>query len=136
MKGTIPILLLEDDRVDAMAIKMVLRKLKVTNPLVIKSNGEEGLDYLRDKASEKPCLIFTDINMPVMNGLEFIKRVKEDESLKLIPVIVLTTSGERKDKMVFFGLGVAGYIIKPMDYNQFVEAMRTIKLYWTLSELP
>ena len=77
-----------------------------------------------------------DINMPVMNGIEFLHVVKNDETLKPIPVIVLTTSEEETDRIESFQLGVAGYIVKPVDFHSFVEAIRVLDLYWTLSELP
>ncbi len=92
--------------------------------------------FLRAPENESPCIILLDLNMPRMNGIEFLRVAKQDETLKRIPVVVLTTSGEEQDKVDSFDLGVAGYMIKPVDYQQFVEVMRTIDLYWTLSELP
>ena len=83
-----------------------------------------------------PCIILLDLNMPKMNGIEFLQVMKNDENLKRTPVIVLTTSGEEEDKTESFNLGVAGYIMKPADYVQFVEAVRAIDFYWTISELP
>lgn len=71
-----------------------------------------------------------------MNGIEFLKVLKSDESLRKIPVVVLTTSSDERDRVNSFDLGVAGYMIKPVDYIQFVEVVRTINLYWTISELP
>jgi len=136
MKTLKPILLVEDDDVDAMTVKRALSDLKVTNTLVHSLNGEDALGYLRTDGNKKPCIILLDLNMPKMNGFEFLKVAKADESLKKIPVIVLTTSEEEQDKVETFGLGVAGYIIKPTSYTKFVEAVRTINLYWTLSELP
>ena len=99
-------------------------------------NGEEGLEYLRDPEREQPGIILLDLNMPRMNGIEFLQVVKKDERLKRIPVVVLTTSVEEQDKAETFNLGIAGYMIKPVDYRQFVEVVKTIHLYWTLSELP
>jgi len=131
-----PILLVEDDRVDAMTVERALKDLKATNELVHRVNGEEALEYLRNESNKKPCVILLDLNMPKMNGVEFLKVAKADEALKKIPVIVLTTSEEEQDVVESFNLGVAGYIVKPTDYKKFVEAIRTIDLYWTLSELP
>ena len=74
--------------------------------------------------------------MPVMNGFEFLALIKQDEHLKRFPVIVLTTSEEQQDKLNSFNLGVAGYMAKPVDYRKFVEVMRSIDLYWSISELP
>jgi CheY-like chemotaxis protein len=130
-----PILLVEDDRVDAMTVKRALKDINVTNPLTIVSNGEEALEFLRDKKNKKPGIILLDLNMPKMNGIEFLKVVKQDDLLKMIPVIVLTTSRQDQDKIDSFRLSVAGYMIKPVDYLQFVEVVKTINMYWTLSEL-
>ena len=130
------ILLVEDDEVDAMTVKRALKELHVTNPLVVRENGEEALAYLRDPNNEKPCLILLDLNMPVMSGIEFLQVSKQDDALKVIPVVVLTTSQEQQDKVASFNLGVAGYMAKPVIYQQFVEVMRTINAYWTISEIP
>jgi CheY-like chemotaxis protein len=131
-----PILLVEDDQVDVMTVKRALKEIKVTNPVVNLENGEEALKYLRDPAKPKPCIILLDLNMPIMNGIEFLEVVKHDDLLRRIPVVVLTTSGEQQDKVNSFDLGVAGYMAKPVDYRQFVEVMRTIDAYWTISEVP
>jgi CheY-like chemotaxis protein len=131
-----PILLVEDDQVDIMTVLRALKEIKVTNPVVNRENGEEALNYLRDPGSEKPCIILLDLNMPVMNGIEFLQVVKHDSALKRIPVVVLTTSEEQQDKVNSFDLGVAGYMAKPVDYRQFVEVMRSIDAYWTISEMP
>jgi|HigsolmetaGSP11D_1036233.scaffolds.fasta_scaffold02221_5 Response regulators consisting of a CheY-like receiver domain and a winged-helix DNA-binding domain len=131
-----PILLVEDDQVDAMTVRRALKELNVTNPLVHCVHGEAALAYLQDPASERPCLILLDLNMPIMNGIEFLQALKKLPILKRIPVIVLTTSAEEQDKCQSFDLGIAGYMKKPVDYRQFVEVMRTIDAYWTLSEAP
>jgi CheY-like chemotaxis protein len=136
MRNLQPILLVEDDQVDAMTVKRALKDLNVTNRLVHTSDGEEALEHLRDGSNKNPCVILLDLNMPKMNGIELLKIVKDDDVLKKIPVVVLTTSQDTQDKVETFGLSVAGYIVKPADYKKFVEAMRTINLYWTLSELP
>ncbi|MDE2118211.1 MAG: response regulator [Betaproteobacteria bacterium] len=131
-----PILLVEDDQVDVMTVKRALKEIHVTNPMVNRENGEEALKYLRNPQSDKPCIILLDLNMPIMNGIEFLRVVKHDAQLKRIPVVVLTTSEEQQDKVNSFDLGVAGYMAKPVDYRQFVEVMRTIDAYWTISEVP
>ncbi|MHB1091884.1 response regulator [Thiobacillus sp.] len=137
MKSTCKaILLVEDDEVDAMTVRRALKELHVGNPLVRAENGEEALAYLRKPGEAMPCLILLDLNMPVMGGIEFLQLVKYDAALRRIPVVVLTTSDEQQDKVASFDLGVAGYIRKPVDYKQFVEAVRAIDAYWTLSELP
>ena len=135
MRDLRPILLAEDDSVDAMTVKRAIKDLKVTNQLVHTTNGEEALQYLRDSNNKRPCLILLDLNMPKMNGIEFLKIVKADDLLKRIPVVVLTTSKEEQDIVESFKLSVAGYMVKAVDYKKFVEVIRTIDLYWSLSEL-
>ena len=129
-------MLVEDDEVDAMTVRRALKELHVGNPMVQAENGEEALAYLRQPGQVMPCIILLDLNMPVMGGIEFLQVAKQDAALKRIPVVVLTTSEEQQDKVASFDLGVAGYIRKPVDYKQFVEAVRSIDAYWTLSELP
>ena len=136
MKSQRPILLVEDDRVDAMTVKRALKELKVTNRLCVVGNGEEAVAFLQEARNEKPCIILLDVNMPKMNGIEFLTVIKRDDSLKTIPVVMLTTSRADQDRIGSFALGVAGYMLKPVDYLQFMETMRAISLYWTLSELP
>jgi CheY-like chemotaxis protein len=136
MKNCKPIMLVEDDNVDAMTVRRAFKDLSVTNPLIHSVNGEEALKYLKGHGNETPCVILLDLNMPKMNGTEFLGFVKADEALKCIPVIVLTTSTEERDITESFKHSVGGYIVKPVDYKNFVEAIRTINLYWTLSELP
>lgn len=131
-----PLLIIEDDQVDVMTIKRALKEIHVSNPVVHLENGEEALHYLRDPSKDKPCIILLDLNMPIMNGTEFLEVIKHDNELRRFPVIVLTTSEEQQDKLNSFNLGVAGYMAKPVDYKQFVEVMRSIDLYWTISELP
>ena len=131
-----PILLVEDDQVDVMTVTRALKEIHVTNPLITRENGEEALNYLRDPNNEKPCIILLDLNMPIMNGFEFLQVVKHDDLLKSMPVVVLTTSEEQQDKVNSFNLSVAGYMAKPVDYRQFVEVMRSINAYWTVSEMP
>ena len=136
MRSSKSVLLVEDDTIDAMTVKRAFKDLKLTNRLAHRINGEEALAYLEDPAEEKPCVILLDLNMPRMNGTEFLKVVKEREHLKSIPVIVLTTSKEERDVVESFRLSVAGYIVKPVDYQKFVEAIRTLDLYWAVSEMP
>lgn len=136
MRSKKPILLVEDDQVDAMTVKRSLQEINVVNHLLIAGNGEEGLQYLGRPDQEKPCIILLDLNMPKMNGIEFLQIVKNDNRLKRIPVVVLTTSRNEQDRVESFNLGVAGYMVKPVDYQQFVNVVKTINLYWTLSEFP
>ncbi len=135
MQNSRPVMLVEDDNVDAMMVKRAFKNLEIANQLVRKLNGEQALEYLRD-SNAKPCVILLDLIMPRMNGIEFLKIVKADEILKSIPVVVLTTSKEEQNIVESFKFGVAGYIVKSVDNKKFTEAIRTINLYWILSELP
>ena len=130
------ILLVEDDRVDCMTIRRALEDVKIDNRLDMVSNGEEALAYLLSAENDLPGLILLDLNMPRMNGIEFLKTVKAHAGLKQIPVVVLTTSRAEQDINASFDLGAAGYMVKPLDYNEFIEAVVTIARYWRLSELP
>ena len=136
MRNLKPILLVEDDHVDAMTVKRALKDINVVNRLDIVGDGEEALAFLRDPENKEPCIILLDLNMPRMNGIEFLKVIKQDEVLKRIPVVVLTTSRDEQDKVDSFNLGVAGYMVKPVDYQQFGDVLRKIELYWKLSEFP
>jgi CheY-like chemotaxis protein len=136
MNNNKPILLVEDDDIDAKTVQRALRDLHVSNSLARVADGREALAWLRDPANRTPGLILLDLNLPVMCGLEFLKVAKADETLRRIPVVILTTSRLEADKLTSFEYSVAGYMIKPVDYQQFVEVVRAINLYWTLSESP
>lgn len=126
MPGRKPILIVEDDRVDVLILKRVLKDLNVTNALVCVANGEEAIGYLRGKDSETACLILLDLNMPRMNGFEFLTILRADEALKDIPVVVVTTSGEPQDMARSFELGAAAYIVKCCDYGEFREKVKVV----------
>jgi len=136
MRTSKPILLVEDDSVDAMTVKRALKDLNITNQLIRTTNGEEALDYLNTESNGSPCVILLDLNMPKMNGIEFLKIIKVDEVLKEIPIVALTTSKEEGDVKETFKLGVADYIVKPVDYKKFVEALSPINQFCSFSELP
>lgn len=143
MRTNSPILIVEDNRVDVMTIERSFKNAKVSNPLTVTSNGEDALAYLRRqgkyteiKEKRRPCIILLDLNMPIMNGIEFLRIVKGDDQLKSIPVIVLTTSQEESDRVESFNLSVAGYIVKPVELEKFTEVIKILDLYWTVSELP
>ena len=129
------ILLVEDDMVDMMSVKRALKDINVTNPLYHVENGVEALEFLADKEKPRPTIILLDLNMPKMGGIEFLSIMKKDETIKRIPVVILTTSREEYDKIKSYDLGVAGYMIKPVDYQQFMEVIRAMCMYWTLSEV-
>ncbi len=136
MRENKTILLVEDDEIDVMTVKRALADIKVLNLLDIAEDGELALEYLRNPENKLPGLILLDLNMPRMGGIEFLRVVKHDETLKKIPVVVLTTSSEDRDRIDAYDLCVAGYIVKPVNYLKFVEAVRVIDIYWTLCELP
>ena len=128
MNSTRPILLIEDDQIDMMAIQRSFKNLNIKNPLNVACNGEEGLELIQ-QTTEIPCLIILDINMPKMSGIEFLKIVKSDPNYKTIPVVILTTSNDENDKIICYTYGAAGYIIKPIDYKEFQEAIRILNNY-------
>ena len=136
MRSSKPILLVEDDNVDAMTVRRALKDLNVPNGIIHQLDGEDALEYLRSSDNKRPCVILLDLNMPRMNGIDFLKIIKNDDELKKIPVIVMTTSKDERDKMESFEFSVAGYIIKSADYKKFAESLKILNLYWTLSELP
>ena len=131
------ILLLEDDEVDVINVRRAFQRNNLLNPLFIAANGVEGLAMLR--GGEVPTdrlLILLDLNMPKMNGIEFLRELREDEALRRLPVVVLTTSNDERDRIEAYNLNVAGYLLKPVTFVEFVEVMATINKYWTLVELP
>ena len=136
MRNSRRILLIEDDQVDALTVKRILGELNAGDRLNIVSDGEQALEFLQDSAQPRPSIILLDLNMPRMNGIEFLQIVKNDDSLKVIPVVVVTTSKGGQDITDSFRLGVAGYMTKPVNYQKFVEIITTIDRYWSLSELP
>jgi CheY-like chemotaxis protein len=136
MRDKRPILLVEDDQVDIMTVKRALADLKITNPMDVAEDGEQALAYLKEPGRWLPGLILLDLNMPRMGGIEFLKIIKQDTTLRRLPVVVLTTSKEERDRVGAYNLCVAGYIVKPVNYLKFVEVVRTITLYWTLCESP
>ena len=136
MNRSKPVLLVEDDAVDAASVKRAFAELSKPTPLVHLKNGEEALDYLQSDLNERPSFILLDLNMPRMNGLEFIHAARADNLLADIPVIVLTTSKEQCDISQSFEMSVAGYVVKAVDNAEFVENIRKIAMYWSLNRLP
>lgn len=130
------LLLIEDDSVDAMTIKRVLDKIGAIDELVHLTNGEEGLEYLRNPENTVPYIIMLDLNMPRMNGLEFLEEIKSDQELCRIPVIVLTTSTNTCDIDDTFSHSVAGYMVKPVDYDNLSLIIQTVNDYWAINVLP
>jgi CheY-like chemotaxis protein len=131
------ILLVEDDDVDVMNVRRAFKKNNIRNPLWVAGNGVEALRILREgDIPQERRLVLLDLNMPRMNGIEFLRELRADEKLRLTPVVVLTTSGDERDRVDAYNLNVAGYILKPVTFANFVEAMATLNKYWTLVEYP
>lgn len=131
------ILLVEDDQVDVMNVKRAFERNRILNPLQVASDGIQALEMLRN--GEIPMsrrIILLDLNMPRMNGIEFLRELRADPELRLTPVIVLTTSNDERDRVEAYNLNVAGYLLKPVTFVNFVELMATLNKYWSLVELP
>lgn len=129
-------MLVEDDSVDAMTVERALKDRKIPNPLIRPRDGREALQYLKDDKNKKPCIIFLDLNMRDVDGFEFLQNVKAESKLKTIPVVIITISTSVDDVSRCFELGVAGYVVKPPDYKEFVQTIGTIDRYWSLSKSP
>ena len=131
------LLLVDDDDIDVMNVRRAFARARLTNPLYVAGDGIEALRMLRD-GSVPPArrLVLLDINMPRMNGIEFLRELRADEALRSTPVVVLTTSAADEDKLNAYELNVAGYLVKPVTFPTFVDVMATLNRYWTLVELP
>lgn len=131
----INILLVEDDEVDVMNVKRAFKKNNIDNTIYVASNGLEGLNMLRDRnIIPSPKIILLDINMPKMNGIEFLRELRADSTFKSISVFVMTTSNEDSDKIEAYKLNVAGYILKPLSFDKFVEAIKSLSNFWSIIE--
>jgi CheY-like chemotaxis protein len=131
------ILLVEDDQVDVMNVKRAFERNRISNPLFIAEDGLQGLEMLRSGSFPRDRrLVLLDLNMPRMNGIEFLREVRRDPALQSTPVVVLTTSNDDRDKIEAYNLNVAGYLLKPVTFINFVEVMAALNKYWSLVELP
>ena len=131
----IDVLLIDDDRLDVKTVQRAFRVARVEGQLSTAGSGESALRGLRSQRF-RPQLILLDLNMPAMNGLEFLQEIKRDQKLRVIPVVVLTTSTQTTDRDQSYELGAAGYLVKERDFDEFVEVIRTLREYWTTSQLP
>ncbi|MAK64365.1 MAG: two-component system response regulator [Maricaulis sp.] len=136
----VTILLVEDDDIDAEAVSRSLTKRRLANPVVRARNGQEALDILRGKQEgvsvKHPFIILLDLNMPVMNGLEFLAEIRSDEALKSAVVMVLTTSNAQKDRKTAYEHNIAAYILKARAGLEFEAAMELVDCYWRYVEFP
>jgi two-component system, response regulator len=143
MKDRDTLLLVEDNPDDAALAMRALRNNKIANEVVLLDDGAIALEYLfgsgryegRD-VNRTPCLILLDLKLPRVDGLDVLKRIRSDERTKLIPVVILTSSSEERDLVQSYGLGANSYILKPVDFEQFVEAVQTLGLYWLVLNEP
>ncbi len=134
---TLNILLVEDDQIDVMNVQRAFQRHNILNPLYVASDGVDALAMLRaGKVPAARRLILLDLNMPRMNGMEFLRELRSDPAIATIPVVVLTTSNDERDRVDAFNLNVAGYLLKPVTFGAFAELMATLNRYWTLVELP
>jgi len=132
------ILLVEDDQVDVMNVQRAFKRNNIVNPLYVAGNGLEALAMLRGEAGgslHQPNIILLDLSMPKMGGIEFLKILRADPALRSTRVFVLTTSNEDQDRVDAYDLNVAGYILKPVGMDSFIQAVATLDLYWSLNEL-
>lgn len=135
IQNLVNILLVEDDEVDVMNVKRAFSKNNIKNDLFVAGNGVEALEMLRTSIVPLPRIIILDINMPKMNGIEFLKILREEDSLKNISVFVMTTSNEDSDKINAYNLNVAGYILKPLSFEKFLTSVATLNNFWQLCEM-
>ena len=131
------ILLVEDDQVDVMNVRRAFERNRISNPLFVAADGLEALDMLRHgRVPAGRRIVLLDLNMPRMSGIEFLRELRKDPALHPTPVVVLTTSNDDRDKVEAYNLNVAGYLLKPVTFMNFVELMAALNKYWTLVELP
>jgi DNA-binding response OmpR family regulator len=136
------ILIVEDDPKDVELTMTALEEYNLANEVVVTGNGADALDYLycRGKFStrlgENPAVMLLDLKLPKVDGLEVLKQVKSDQNLKMIPVVVLTSSREEKDMVASYKLGVNAYVVKPVDFHEFVNAIRELGVFWAIINAP
>lgn len=131
------ILLVEDDDVDVMNVRRAFDRNRIANPLFVANDGFEALEMLRNgTVPPSRRILLLDLNMPRMSGIELLRELRRDPDLQHTPVVVLTTSNDERDKIEAYNLNVAGYLLKPVTFTNFVELMAALDKYWTLVELP
>ena len=136
------ILLVEDDPKDVELTLTALEEYNLANEVVVAADGEQALDYLyyrgkyMRRAQENPAVLLLDLKLPKVDGLEVLKQLKSDENLKMIPVVVLTSSREEKDMVASYKLGVNAYVVKPVDFHEFVNAIKELGVFWAVINEP
>ncbi len=134
MLTPLKILLIEDDTIEVMKFRRVLSKFEINHEVIEANNGEEAQEILTQK-DNLPSIILLDLNMPKVNGIEFLTELKKNEELKYIPVIILTTSSNYKDLKRCYEIGIAGYVLKPLKYEEYVLKMEMLLDYWSINKL-
>jgi CheY-like chemotaxis protein len=134
MTKSLNILLIEDDAIEVMKFNRVLSTLGLNHKIVEANNGEEALEILKIKETV-PDIIILDLNMPKINGIEFLQILKNDSYLRYIPAIILTTSNNHKDVLECYKIGIAGYVLKPLKYEDYVDRIKKTLEYWSSNEL-
>jgi len=134
MPKSLNILLIEDDAIEIIKFNRVIRTLELNHKVVEANNGEKALEILKDKEII-PDIIVLDLNMPKINGIEFLSILKNDDYLKYIPAIILTTSNNHSDVLQCYKIGIAGYILKPLKYDDYTDRIKKILEYWSANEL-
>lgn len=136
------ILLVEDDPRDTELTMTALEEYNLGNEVVVASDGEEALDYLyyrgkfQRRSGENPAVMLLDLKLPKVDGLEVLQRIKTDDNLKMIPVVVLTSSREERDMVSSYKLGVNAYVVKPVDFHEFVNAIKELGVFWAIINEP
>jgi DNA-binding response OmpR family regulator len=136
------ILMVEDDPKDVELSLTALEEYNLANEVVVARDGEEALDYLycrgkfKDRPDGNPAVLLLDLKLPKVNGMEVLQQIKSDAKLMMIPVVVLTSSHEEKDMVASYKLGVNAYVVKPVDFHEFVNAVKELGIFWALVNEP
>jgi len=134
--------MVEDDPKDVELTLTALEEYNLANEVVVTRDGEEALDYLYCRANfsarsgENPAVMLLDLKLPKIDGLEVLHQIKSDEKLRMIPVVVLTSSSEEKDMVASYRLGVNAYVVKPVDFHEFVNAIKELGVFWAVINEP
>jgi CheY-like chemotaxis protein len=136
------ILLAEDDPRDVELVLEALGDYNLANEVIVANDGEEALDYLycrgkfNTRPSGNPAVVLLDLKMPKVSGMEVMKQIRSDDNLKMIPIVVLTSSREEKDWIESYQLGINAYVVKPVDFHEFVEAVKDLGVFWAVINEP
>ena len=142
MNGLGRILIVEDDPNDVELTLTALEEYNLANEVVITRDGQQALDYLHcrgefnSRSGDNPAVMLLDLKLPKINGLEVLQQIRSDERLKMIPVVVLTSSHEEKDMIRSYQLGVNAYVVKPVDFHEFVNAVKELGVFWAVINEP